>query len=220
MSGFLSSGIVNVDTIPDDQVYLQDDWDDNKLTNREGSATVTYNGVEGVYRPEWTVSTQTVDAQNQQLELLDQSDLRTSINLNLSEIITWEWTSVDVSQSADGNNIFGLGLWADGTTIDAGRPINGYFVAIRPNGNVRLYDQGENILVGTTTAPTGSSAVDITVVRDPTVAGDPEFELFVDGSSIGTAQSANDPSTIDNISIARRSDESGVVYSVDQLKVS
>jgi len=217
MSGFLSAGIVGGPDIPDSEIYLQDDFGDNKLQNRDDSDTTTYNGVEGVYRPEYIIQSGNPQAANEQLELVDRASLYSDINLALDEVITWEFKGVDVTESSNSNNIFGIGLWSDGTTVDAGRPLDGYYVEIRPSNKISLFEQnGDAELI---TGPEPSQDDDITVIRDPTVSGDPEFELVVNGSSEGTAQSANDPSSIDYWVIGRRKDESGVAYSIDEAKV-
>jgi len=194
---------VEVIDIPDHEVYLHDDWEDNRLTDREDSGTTTYNGVEGVYRPEWTAlngdSNLSLPSVSDEI-LTVQSDegMFADLNLNLDETVTWEWSNVDPSSGASGdfNNNY-LGLFAD--DIDAVDVYVKDSYAIRvQNGEaaelLHLSDKdssdGWSTVVSGSTTITG--AVDITVTRD----SDGNWELFVNGSSEGTGQDtqSTDPS--------------------------
>ena len=89
--------------IPDSEVYLHDDWGDDRLTDREDSETTTYNGEEGIYRPEWTTDRGSPTASGGALQVSDGEGLYTGISLNLSEDVVWEINGLDDSGSGDGN---------------------------------------------------------------------------------------------------------------------
>ena len=95
--------------IPDSDVYLHDDWGDNQLTaDREDSGTTTYNGVEGVYRPEWTVELGDASVSNEEVTLdADATVVGTDININLDETyrVWWEFE--------DGGGRTTLGIFAE-----------------------------------------------------------------------------------------------------------
>ena len=95
-----------VAAIPDSEIYLHDDWGDDKISNRDDSDTVTYNGVEGVYRPDWSVDLGDITVSNSELTLdSDPTLIGAEINLNLSETVRWFW---EISSSGSGRDIYGL----------------------------------------------------------------------------------------------------------------
>jgi hypothetical protein len=183
--------------------YLLDDFGDNKLTNRTGSSTTTYNGVTGFQRPDWTINSGGANASNQKLDLPDSTTLFTDINLNFNETITWELKGVDVTQSSDRRNIFGIGLFADGTTFSAGRPRDGPFVSIRPTQVTRIMDT--NVLpVVEDNNPPDRSPMDITVKR---FSGG-SYELIINGTSIGTNTPGTPTTSAQFVGIGKRRDGS------------
>ena len=176
-----------IGAIPDSDIYLQDDWGDNKLTDREDSGTTTHNDVEGVYRPEWIVDSDDVGVTNESLHAEEGGEVRTEINLNLDETITWEWTNVDISNAGSSAN-HGLQLWAEGTDWTAFPPgmYPGYVVEFSTSdgGRVRLHKvddsgSGENL-----TEETGvGDTIDIEVTRE----SDGSWSISVDGGDPQTA---------------------------------
>ena len=184
-------GRVFFGAIPDSEVYLQDDWGDNRLTDREDSGTTTYNGVEGVYRPEWGLAnafSNLPTVSNERLQLTDDDEgIVTEINLNLDETVTWQFTGIDVSNSGtSGGDTAHFGLWAEQQDSQtSGRLNESYSVSVRNGDTVRLEKMDadgnfDDFIIGSSISGSDNS---VTVSRTPSG----EWELFVDGSSDGTA---------------------------------
>jgi len=173
--------------IPDSDIYLQDDWGDNKLQNRDGSGTTTYNGVTGVYRPEWTIRDTAPSVSGGELIISDGNGITTGINLDLSQTITWEWTDVDVSSHGkfEEDELY-FALFAEQTRNDTnGRVHRSYALRFR-RGIVHSLIKVDNS--GTFTQLIGggsqSGAYDVSVTRSSTGT----WELFDgSGTSLGTA---------------------------------
>ena len=204
--------------IPDNDIYLQDDWGDNKLQDRDGSGTTTFNGVEGVYRPEYIIDAGSPEAQNEQLQLVDGERIKTEINLNFDEPITWEINSVDVSDSGtDGADSAAFVLFSETDNVAAdGRAFErSYCVYVRKANNWQFVeideDGNQNFLISENDF---SEVHDITVTRE----SDGTWEFFVDGDSQG---SVTDTSHTDDehYAIAGRQN-TDVNISVDEYKVS
>jgi len=189
-----SSWIVATDyaqliAIPDTEVYLHDDWGDNKLQDRDDGGTTTYNGVEGVYRPEYTLDVGTPTAEDEMI-ILDGAGCYTPINLNLDETITWEWTHDISGTGTDGGDQNTVSLYAEDETTRGsasnGRPLaSGYVVTMRGGGVFRLAEVDS--AGDTSTIVTGDGAndeVEVKVTREP----DGTWELFRDGESQGTGE--------------------------------
>ena len=186
--------------IPDPDVYLQDDWGDNKLTDRDGSGTTTHNGEEGVYRPEWTTRSgdNNPTVENEQLTMTGCDAIHTDINLNLDETITWELTNVNVSDSAgDSSDAVVVHLWAEQVS-DPSDKTDGEFsqlnesyglVIANTDNNLRLRRSDENgdvtdIISGQTPE---NATFDATVTRD----SEGNWEVLEDGESKGTGQNTD-----------------------------
>lgn len=181
---------IEASEIPDTEVYLHDDFGDGKLQNRDGGGTVTHNGETGVYRPEYTIDGGSPTVTNEQLDLVTDDALHTDINLNLSETITWEFTGFDLSDNGDDTaNATWLNLFSETATV-AGNLRgyeDGYAIRARTSGNFRLVrvdPSGETDIVTTSSVP---DTFDTTITRQP----DATWEVFVDGSSIGTGSDSN-----------------------------
>jgi hypothetical protein len=172
--------------IPDSDVYLQDDWGDNKLTNRDESGTTTHNGVEGVYRPEWSVisgkSQPTVN--NGQLTITGGDGIYADINLNLNETISWEWTNVDLSDGGTSSNEHSvMHCWSEQLPDETNGMLHeAYFVWVTNNDSCNLSkrDSSGNFKTVVSASPQ-SGTIDVMVTRSP--SGD--WELFFNGVSQG-----------------------------------
>ena len=190
LRGSLRNVSVGIVAIPDPDVYLNDDWGDNKLQDREDSDTTTHNGVEGVYRPEWTLDEGSPSASNQTLQLDSGDAVRTGITLALSETVPWQWTGVEFPATDAAGDTVTLQLWAESTTRDTqgfGLPLqSGYFIQLRDSSpEVRLIemDSSGNTSELITGSATAGSGFDLSVTR----SSDGGFELFVEGSIQGTS---------------------------------
>ena len=209
-----------ISAIPDSIVYLHDDWGDNKLTDRDGSETTTYNGVEGVYRPEWaTISgLNTPTVQNERLEIDDGDGIETDLNLNLDETITWELSNIDVGNTGISSNHANAILFSEQNEDfnSAEFPHNSYLVIIRGGGDDVVLQEvdgsGDNSVLARGGELTDSH--DITVIREPN--GD--WELFVDGSSVGSATDASH--TNPNHAMFTAESQRDIDVSIDEIKVS
>lgn len=201
--------------IPDSDVYLHDDWGDDKLQNRDGGGTTTTNGVEGVYRPGWTLDDGTPTASNQKIVFDAAEGCLTGVNIALdAERTVWEWRGVDVTSSSDSNDIFSLGLFADSDSRDSVNRLdgNGYQLTIRPSGSLDLQTTpGFNDLISY--AFGGSSVIDIRVER--TVNG--LWELYIDDKKIGEHQDESN-TTANYLGFGKRYDAN--TFYVDSLKTS
>jgi hypothetical protein len=100
-----STNVTVESAIPDSEIYLHDDWGDNKLQNRDGGGTTTHNGVEGVYRPEWTIQSGSPSVSNGTLTT-STGQISTTCNLNDSEPITLEVTNFSVNGAGDNSAIY------------------------------------------------------------------------------------------------------------------
>ena len=192
LKGSLRNVSTGVIAIPDSEIYLQDDWGDNRLTNREDSDTTTHNGVEGIYRPEWTVDAGDVEAQNEQLEVRDQGILRADINLNLDETVTWEFSGVSEETVIDDDgDLVQLGLFSESDEFTANNRVrfynDSYLISIDENANhteLLKYDGNERTEI-ITGSYQGSGSDDVYKV---TRTSSGNWELFVNGNSIGTGE--------------------------------
>lgn len=201
------------DVIPDSEVYLYDDWGDHKLTDRDDSGTTTYNGVEGVYRPEWAIDANSPTAENQKLQIDAGDRLYTDINLNHNETIRWKLNNVDVSNSGTGSlDYCQLFIVAgDVSSVNQERYREGYMVRITKDNGTFLYrvdgDDNRTELISGSSISTNAN---ITVARDPNAI----WELFINGSSQG--QESDNAHTKDNyVGFTGRNDAE---YSIDEIK--
>jgi len=218
MSLFYSAGLGSA--IPDNQVYLHDDWDDNKLQNRDESGTTTYNGVEGVYRPEWTIDWGTPEAASQLLQM-DQGELvYTGINLDLSSTVTWSWTDLDLSnQNGSSSAQFEMGCFAQTATRNRFTLDECYAVQIDRNaGYIDLRRHGVGDDFGTAiisgSHPGGTTGNSVTVTR----ASNGDWELLVNGSSQGTTNDTT-YTTVTNIHFSYRDATTGTI-TLNEIKVN
>jgi len=167
---------------PDPNIYLQDDFGDNKLSSRDNSGTTTYNGVTGVFRPEYTVPSgkSSPSVSSQTLNVEGGEAITTTINLNLSQTVTWEWTDVENSTG----DRTALHCFAEqATSFSKDQLHSSYYVDVRNGNNLRLNitqsGGSSGVIIN---GSTFSGKNDVKVTR--TSAG--VWELFLNNTSQGT----------------------------------
>ena len=220
LRGSLRNVSVGIAAIPD--AYLSDDWGDNKLQDRDDGGTTTYNGVEGVHRPEWEQdgSNDLPSASDEKLNLRRDEYAITEINLNFDETITWVAENVDYRGD---DNQTGWTLFAETDDMETGDNsfpgalVNGYYVMFRED-SVLLYRYD---------GPTGSPEfsllasddsvsfpVDVTVTREPNGT----WEMLLDGSSVGTDD--DDTYTTDEFTAVGARDDGSPDTDIEEIKVT
>ena len=221
----ISDGSI-ISSIPDSEIYLQDDWEDNKLTNRDGSGTTVFNGVTGVYRPEWDKQEENPQVENGVVTLegdaIVTSDVDFSEAIN-NQTVTWEF---DYNiPSGDSSDWVTVQLFAETDEWNdlENRPNldRAYFVGIRlasGSGGLRFHraDTGGDF----TELFTGNPSTSGTIVVEREANGD--WELFLDSSSVG---STNDNTYTDakHVGIASRDGSfqaTQPILEMDKLKIS
>lgn len=216
------------DKIPDSEVYLHDDWGDNKLTNRDDSGTTTYNGVEGVYRPEWTTDGGSPNATGGALQWGDGDLLRADLNLDFSSEITWTFENWRVDSTGSGADTCVCNLTAnqtDATTGDEyiGGYHEGYILVYARSGDslqtLELLEMdsagGSSHLVDASGSSDYSAGVPISVTRSPSG----EWELLIGGNSQGTASDTSHTS-VSHMGFFGRDSRGGLAHSLDEIKLS
>ena len=189
LRGSLRSVSTGVPPIPDSDIYLQDDWGDNKLTDRDDSRTTTYNGETGVYRPEWTIRNNEPTVSGSQLQMRGGDGIFTNINLNFDENIEWDF---DISSMPDkgGGDLTTCALFAEQTDD-----------AVEANGDDWLLHSSYSVLLRGASQGIDLERVDANGDRTVLISGEQgtdadvrvtrsasgEWELFIDGTSQGTA---------------------------------
>ena len=218
--GASRAGLMSVvgDDIPDPDVYLQDDWGDGKFQNRDDSGTTTYNGVEGVYRPEWDELAGSVEVIDNDLVITGSDDaVVADINLALDETITWTW-DVDFSDNGGaGTDLSQLHLW---TQDSANKTTTGFHESYVLRCRTGVSD--EDIIFNKTDSSGGSIEIgrggnlstkhEIKATRQPN--GD--LEIFIDGTSIITV---NDTGLSNPVEIGFTSRDNSQVI-VEEMKVN
>jgi len=217
MSFLNSAGLFDV--IPDEEIYLHDDWEDNKLTNRDDGGTVTYNGVTGVYRPDWsTISGEsTPSVTNGELVLTGGDAIVTGINLPdlTNYTITWEYT-IDRSNSgtgaADQANVH---LFAEQNSSLTNRKLHSSYVMTHRGSQDedRLQEidgsgTGSDLII----ASNPSDIVSYRITRSPSG----EWEIYQNDVSQGTATDTSHTNPTD-VGLTGRDNGD---YRVGQYKVS
>jgi len=205
-----------IGAIPDPDVYLDDDFGGGWPTDRDDSGTTTYNGVEGFYRPDWTIDSGDPDAADDILNLTSGDRTFTPINLNFDETITWEWTDIDVTASGDSaSDYFILQPFAtQSQDTSFGTFHEGYSIELRSGGDgtsrlrVRDEDGTPTDLIEGDEFSTG----DVKITRSP----DGEWEYFINGTSQGTETDT----AFENAEITAISTNDDGAGSVDQYKAN
>ena len=174
----------------DFSVYLEDDWGDNKIADRDDSESGAHNNVIGVFRPEYVIENGTPTAENETLALSDEDVLHTDINLNLDKKVVWEWSDVDISDNPSNTSETYLTCWSESTIFDFDFPRGfeeSYGVIINDTPEARLTYIDENGGGNTLINRSVSEVVQIRVERDD----NGNWEMFLDGESVGTATDNN-----------------------------
>ena len=218
LRGSLRNVSVGIDAIPDNDIYLQDDWGDNKLQDRDGSGTTTYNGVEGVYRPDWNVPRSSVVAENENL-VMNQGVAYTDINLNLDETVTWRYDNIEYDEtSSDTDSQFSIALWSESTNFDRRFMESSYTLFFEPsNDEVRLIYVDSDINFDELIAPVSIPASPISSIEVERSDGG-EFSLAIEGTEKGSATDDSLESPEYTAFVSR--DDGDYEQSIDEIKVS
>ena len=198
----------NRDLTSADNIYeLLDDWDDSKLTSRDGAGT-TSTGFTNLFaqkdkfRPEWATGAGSPAASGGELVLALSASVTTPSTFVTG---TWEWL---VRHSATGgNNAFKCYfLGENGDT-------SSYAYVHEHSGTIVLWvtTDGNIISGGIVTQPTTNKAYKVT--RDSSG----NFEIFFDGVSKGTATNTRYTSSVEMR--IRNAHTAGPTIYVDDLKV-
>jgi len=163
---------------------IGDDWEDNKLTNRDKAAVVatTLDKIFQIFRPEWNViSAPTVSGGIVNFEPADNDQI--SIAVAIPDEFTLEYRARHAESGYDGN--FGIHFWHQDS--------DNYFMCWAPN--MRLPPEGLRLQYKLIKVVGGSETEIIAYSADPdtnwhtiklTRDANGNYELFVDGKSVGT----------------------------------
>jgi len=212
--------------IPDNQVYLHDDFGGGEPPDREDSAEFEYEEETAFYRPDWTVEQGSVSGWDGSVTIDDEDTvIGHPINLDLSQTVRWFWEVSNV----DGR--FSTGLFYETESVSENSLTSysdGYLVRnFGDNDTFGIVEIGPN---GETTsvADADSEGIDsgfYGVERDSSGEwelfvttddlDDPRDELFISDNSVATASNTEytDPQVID----IGETDGSGSV--VEEMKV-
>jgi len=199
---------------PDNQIYLQDDFGDNKLTNRDDSDTTTYNGVVGVYRPEYTV-VNSPSVSSQTLDINTGDHIEADINLDFSSDITWTFTNLAVDSGESHIRLFDEFGGVDDTAFFGGSNDGYVLVFGAPAGEVRLFDtsNSDNLLSFFISA---STEIDLTVIRESTG----NWEVLENGVQQGTFTDTNHTTATSFAMGARGGGSFTGSFTLDEYKVN
>jgi len=171
---------------PDPNVYFHDDFDDGKLQNRDDSATTSYNGVTGVYRPEWTFDNGSPTVTNGDLDYTNPDSAKADLSLDLSQTVTWEFTNLRINVGGNQTPFFGLFYEDDPVRSPDDFPptlFPGYFFRSNPSVPQTEFGKIDSNGNGTTLVQLNNVAldnVDMTVTRTPSG----QFTVKTNGSTI------------------------------------
>lgn len=187
--------VTDPNIIPDRNIYLHDDWNDNKIQNRDGSGTTTYNNVQGIYRPEWSIVNGTPSAKNKKLVMDNGDEIKTSMNVNTNYKITWRF---DLTCPTPSSGRMGINILSNGSTA--------YGVSEDIYGDLYLYDVANSQRIIQSNINNDGSTKTIKLTRTP--SGD--WELFYGGSSVGSASSTSIAS-FDGVNFKNNTNNTGYV---------
>jgi hypothetical protein len=182
--------------IPDSEIYLHDDFGDNKLQNRDESGTTTTNDLTGTYRPEYTIAAGSPTATNQELSLSSADALHTKALPDVrGQNVRWD---IDLTDS--GSNAFArISIW--GTTTDHNNNTasdiyaESYFLDIQEEFDVFRLRRQAGTSGGQTDVINADQPISTPLTASVTHDGSGNWELFLDGSSQGSASDTTYTST-------------------------
>lgn len=210
-----------------DNGILLDDWYDNRLTDRDQSVEGQLLDIEPdeadtdfedpIVRPDWSTEND-VDAQNESIELT--SDGSTPVAHTPTNefanvwVIDWQFLDFDSSGGNFNMNILDTGDGIGNNT--SGRLDNGYLIDAADGGAYRLAEitNGSFNTLINGSWPQDNEPHTTRVERN----GD-SWELYLDGSSVGTA---NDDTYVDsdiNRTSVNIQDDDGHTVSIDTLSI-
>lgn len=171
--------------------YLEDDWDDNSLTNRTNADSDVFahpssneagDVLIGRYRPEWTTENGSPTATNSRLELSDGDLLATK-----SEQDTGEF-SFDFQTNGDDTGGISFSFIKQTTQYRNGKSsYTGYYNYIQGDGGTFSIARTDSGSFGTNVVETSWSGDNSSFHRSRVTRDSyGDFELFLDGTSKGT----------------------------------
>ena len=197
----------NRDLTSADNIYeILDDWNDNKLTARDGAGTTSTGftntfAQKDMFRPEWTVSAN-VSAAGGKLVFSATAAIKTAEIASTFVTGTWE---VDAVRGTSYNGWLGCKIIDDGTD----------YYALYADGNSTAYHLNRNathLITGTWTNDAATHTFKTT--RD----GSGNFEIFEDGISKGTVTNTDTTTSVKQI-ITNAASTGGSTDTYDNYKV-
>ena len=186
LRGSLRNVSVGMAAIPDDGVYLQDDWGDGKLTDRDDAntreQTIFGETFDTRYRPEWAEQAGTPSASSSEdgFATVGEGELiRTGTDWT-EGVWEWEFEWQNV-QDSGGRRAFEFELWREDSD-------NYIYVRVAPDSSDGTFRLEEDIGGSTDVIISDNFANDeekhtLRVERDESTD---DWELFLDGESRGT----------------------------------
>lgn len=173
--------------------YIEDDWDDNALTERAGSEKDVYYNygtggagdlLKGVYRPRWNTESGSPTANDGEFELSPGNNTLQKA-ATPSNLTTGEWSYNVQYQGGTVSQRTSLTLFANSFTDAAHTYQDSYSVVYDDTDGVRLQvnDGGSITTLITYTTDANTNTRSVRVTRDSYGS----WEMFVDGTSRGTA---------------------------------
>jgi len=201
-----------------DSIYeILDDWNDNKLTNRDGAGTTSTGFVnlfaqKDKFRPEWATISGSPTVTSGKLKL-DAAKEEVS-TASTYAIGTWEWSFAKVSGSSYS---FLAGISQGTSGIDKYLiSSNCYCIAISNSGDAYIFrkgDSGSHTDLINVTWSNDTNPHTFKVTRDDSS----NFEIFEDGVSKGT--SIDSTHTTFNYIMMAQGDNSDGDWDIDNMKV-
>ena len=229
----LAPELLGLDTIEN---YIEDDWEDNSLTNRTSPEDGPYahsNANEagdvliGRYRPVWnTVNISNTVVQNNRVEMTVPTNSNGGIYNSFtttSEFTTGSWSvdlQLDQTESGTGSHIFFYGLMTDGSrALSSGNSICIQSSTESDVGLRKIESGSPTYIISMTSTNTSlTNQLTFTVARDSYG----NYELLEDGSSRGTTTDSFVPPLVEQSIMTYQSNQSEppeVTFYVDNLAV-
>ena len=186
--------------LPEITNYIEDDWDDNALTNRTDSTEGYFlhpsdgllsgdfeagDALKGVYRPEWNTNSGSPTATNGELQMFDGSSTPQAV-LTPSRFTTGYW-EVNFKYNSSPSNGLGSRMTLFAQTQNAANDsLQDSYALQLYRGEIRLnrFDGGtENIIIQAVGAWGGGTTAYTEKAQRDSYGN---FEIFIDGQSEGT----------------------------------